>query len=162
MHISKRQEQFSLALVFAVASCAGCAIGEWKVDDDSIDITLRSKLFPRKPKIDLQLKCTWQDVFYGDEIHFFLPLNNYNDLRTEDVCVPRLLVTVLTPDDIDQWLHQSEEQMLLRNCAYWCDLRGLPPVENTNGRTVSFPRTNIFTPAALTNMMQHVNDTDLL
>nr|WP_245543634.1 DUF4365 domain-containing protein [Methanoplanus limicola] len=35
-------------------------------------------------------------------------MKNYNDLRPENVQVPRILLVLLVPDEIDIWIDQSE------------------------------------------------------
>ena len=65
MDISQRKEQFSIAYVRAVASAAGFSVSTPEVDDDSVDLTLSGRIVEgvgSRPKIDLQLKCTSEDV----------------------------------------------------------------------------------------------------
>jgi len=38
--------------------------------------------------------------------------------------VPRILVVVTVPAVAQEWLSQSEEEMVLRHCGYWISLRG--------------------------------------
>ncbi len=52
----------------------------------------------------------------------------------------------------------SVEQLILRRCAYWVSLAGLPQSNNETAVTVSVPRTNVLTVQALKDMMQRVND----
>ena len=157
MHITARQEQFSRAAVYAIASTAGCAVSERNVDDDSIDLTLCSKSLSRRPSIDLQLKCSGQNLLTATTVAFSLGLKNYDDLRIEDVFVPRLLLVTIVPPTLEEWLVQSEDQLLLRRCVYWQNLRGLPPIE-TGTITIHVPRTNVFTPAVLTGMMNAIHN----
>jgi hypothetical protein len=62
MDISHRKEQFQVGYIRALASCAGLVSGEWTVDNDCIDITLKGTGYPkpyiRNPGIDIQLKAT--------------------------------------------------------------------------------------------------------
>jgi hypothetical protein len=73
MHLTHRQEQFSNAFVEAVAAVAGCSAAQNSVDNDSIDWTLSNRL-PRRPKLDLQLKCTGNDVGTSEHIRLALPV----------------------------------------------------------------------------------------
>jgi Domain of unknown function (DUF4365) len=132
------------------------------VDDDSIDLTLCSKMLGRRPSVDVQLKCTGQDIFEEDVLKFFLDKGNYDDLRLEDVLVPRILIVVTVPADLEDWLEHSEEQLVIRKCGYWVSLRGLPPTPNSSGLTVSLPRTNMFTPETLTTIMQKIHNEESL
>ena len=130
MHITARQEQFSRAAVYAIASTAGCAVSERNVDDDSVDLSLCSKMLSRRPSVDLQLKCTGQDILAETSLRFSLSKKNYDDLRIEDLLVPRILLVVLVPPAIDQWLDQDEGRLMLRRCIYWHSLRGRVPISN--------------------------------
>lgn len=160
MDLDQRKEQFSRAYVRAVASVAGFALFESGVDDDSIDLTLAERGgggTVRSPKLDAQLKCTSQDVLGETEIRFGIKVKNYNDLRAEDVLVPRVLAVVLVPgDDPNGWITHSEQEMVMRRCGYWVALRGLPPTENTGTITVSVPRANVFSPASLQAIMGRI------
>lgn len=61
MHITHRQEAFSLAYVRAVAATAGFRVQDGtQPDDDSVDLTIAARGpggTVRSPKVDLQLKC---------------------------------------------------------------------------------------------------------
>jgi hypothetical protein len=52
----------------------------------------------------------------------------------------------------------SPEQLVLRRCAYWCSLAGLPESENETSVTVRVPRANLFNVAVLTGLMQEINE----
>lgn len=48
--------------------------------------------------------------------------------------------------------------MVIRHCAYWASLSGEPATTNTDTVTVRLPRIQQFTPDALQQLMQRVND----
>jgi hypothetical protein len=75
-------------------------------------------------------------------IKFPLPLKNYNDLRIETLN-PRILILVLVPDNINDWLHHSEAKTELEKCGYWLSLLGKPETENRSNVTVSIPYTQM-------------------
>jgi hypothetical protein len=158
MHITARQEQFSKSAVFAIASRAGCAISLRYVDDDSVDLTLCSKLHSRRPSIDVQLKCTFQDIIEDDFLKFPISRKNYDDLRTDDILAPRILLVFLVPAVLEDWIEQTEDEMLIRKCGYWFSLKGFPPTINTATVTLSIPRTNRFTIESLETMMFQVHN----
>jgi len=151
-----QQEGFGDAFLLAVAGVAGCAVSPRRPDDDSIDWTLSCRLSQR-PKLDIQMKTTITDEGEGDEIKYPLKRKNYDDLILTDVCSPRILVLVLLPRTFEEWLTLSVEELVLRKCAYWVSLAGLPATDNDSTVTVSVPRVNMFTPAALCTMMQNIN-----
>jgi Domain of unknown function (DUF4365) len=160
MHIDQRKEQFSHAYVRAVASVAGFAVAIPEVDDDSIDLILSGRGANgtvRSPRLELQLKASSRrDIIRDDAIAFPLPVKNYNDLRPDNVLVPRILVVVLLPDELGEWILHSEEQISLRRCGYWRSLRGLPETANQETITVDLPRTQIFRPVELEQIMSDI------
>jgi hypothetical protein len=158
LNLSHAQEQFSKAFVLAVAALAGCSVSEPKPDDDSIDWTLSCRLPPRRPKLDLQVKSTSNDAGSETAIHYTLKRKNYDDLILSDLLTPRVLVLVLVPSAPPMWLSASPEALVLRHCAYWVSLSGLPATTNETYVTVRVPRANLFDVTALTGLMQAINE----
>jgi hypothetical protein len=160
MHITQRQEQFSNSYIRAVASVAGYSLYKPEVDDDSIDLGIAAKGVEgtiRSPRLELQLKCPLKkNVVAAKSISYSIKIKNYDDLRTTDVLVPRILVVVVVPDDIKDWLQQSEKVLLMKHCGYWVSLRGKPPTPNNQTVTVSLSQTQLFTVEALTSLMSCV------
>jgi hypothetical protein len=60
------------------------------------------------------------------------------------------------PADEAAWTDQDEDRLLLRYCAYWLSLKGMPPTQNTATIRVAIPRTNVFSVSALTSLMEKV------
>lgn len=160
MHIDQRKEQFGLAYVRAVASVAGYGASRPEVDDDSVDLSLSDRGTggtTRSPRLDLQLKSTSRvDLFHDEHIAFPLPVKNYDDLRPDNVLVPRILVVVFLPEELDDWISHTEEQMVLRRCAYWSSLRGREFVENIANVTIHVQRNQVFNVAALRAIMANI------
>ena len=164
MDLNMRKEQFSRAYVQAVAACAGYAWSSPSVDDDSVDITLHERGgrgTVRSPKLELQLKCKEAPIPNEPAFSFFVPIKNYDDLREVSLAVPRILVVVLVPEDPNEWLKQSEEELAMRRCGYWISLRGLQPSGNQTGQTVHLSRTQSFSVLSLTEMMQRIGQGEL-
>lgn len=161
MDLSQRKEQFSEAYLRAVAAVAGFALAKPIPDDDSVDYTISARGsagLARRPKLDVQLKATAQrGVLQEDDLRFTLTIKNYDDLRPVDLVAPRVLIVVVLPEELDDWVSQTEQALCLRRCAYWRSLRGEPPTENSTGVTVSIPRTQVFSPGALQEMMTRIN-----
>jgi len=156
MTAEQQKEQFSIAYVRAVAAAAGVNIYKPEVDDDSVDIGFCTRIVRermQRPKLEAQLKCTVGVA--EDEVEFRFPLKvkNYNDLRDDDI-VPRLLILVVVPAEVDGWLHQTPEQMVLRKSAYWVRLTGLPETTNTTTVTVPVPKNQLFDVTALRRLLE--------
>jgi hypothetical protein len=148
----QQREQFSIAYVRAVAAAAKVNIYKLEVDADSIDIGFCVKSIagsPISPKIDAQLKCVSTLNLDGEEYRYPLKLKNYEEL-IGDHYTPKILIVVDAPTDAAKWLEQSHDRLMLYRCGYWCSLMNCPPVGNKASVTVSLPRAQVFSPAALT------------
>ncbi|MBS3028124.1 MAG: DUF4365 domain-containing protein [Dolichospermum sp. DET50] len=80
-------------------------------------------------------------------------------MRYTDIYVPRILVVVILADDINSWLYQCEEELVMKHCAYWTSLRGeqeLPTGQES--KSVRLSRDKIFNVEALTNLMQIISN----
>lgn len=161
MDLNNQKEQFSYAYVSAVAACAGFATSKPNVDDDSIDFKLSQKGglgTIKSPQLDLQLKCTTTPpIPKKPTFPFPLKKKNYDELRDPNVLVPRILVVVIVPHDIADWLRASERQLAMRKCGYWLSLCGLPDTGNSTSTTVNLIRKQIFTVADVTSIMNRIS-----
>ncbi len=159
MEISQRQEQFSKAYVQAVAATAGFSCTTPVVDDDSVDVTIAAK-GPRgtirSPRLDAQVKSwTTPQVVDGD-LYYALNIKNYNDLRHEDYLVPRILIAVVMPADLDEWVELSHHETKVRRCGYWASLRGMGSTMNTRSVTVTVPMSQQLSVESLTAIMDRI------
>ena len=155
MNLNEQKEQFSLAYIRAVAAQAGCQTIRWEDDHNSVDGTLRADFGRKVVQIDFQAKATSQQIVRGENIHFALPIKNYNDLRS-DTLMPRILIVVLMPSDKSQWLTQNHEQLCMRHCGYWLSLEEHQEVSNTASVTVHIPLVNMFNAKQLVDLMTKV------
>lgn len=162
MYITQQKEQFSLAYVHAIATVAGYALADIRVDDDSVDCLLCSRGRSGRvhsPRVEVQLKCTASHAPGPEHLAFPLSMKNYDDLRDPEVHVPHVLVVVCVPNDVTDWLVHSEEQLALRRCGYWMSLRDLPPQASAAKDprvTVHLPRSQHFSVAQLQAIMSRV------
>lgn len=161
MSLNTQKEDFSYAYIYAVASNMGYSLqaATRRLDDSGIDatITVPGKINSRRlPRFDVQIKSTSRNILKDESIKFRLTAKNYDELRENDPFVPQLLIVVLIPEDINNWLSQTEESLCLKRCAYWLSLRGQPPLEQQSTITVEIPRQNIFSPNALKTIMERI------
>jgi hypothetical protein len=150
-----QQEQFSDAFLLAIAAGAGCAVGRPSPDNDSVDWTLSCRL-PRRPKIDIQLKSTSAGGGSEKEIRYRLKAKNCRELSLPDLVVPRLLVLVVVPEDVEDWLCFSPRSLTLHKAAYWLSLAGGKKLSNSKSFMVSIPGSNLFTSEVLRHFMKKV------
>lgn len=157
MHLSSQQEAFSLAYVRAVAATAGYRVqGGPQPDDDSVDMTISSRGAGgtiASPKVDIQLKCQLGPPAVGNTFTYDLNVKNHEDLRHEHLQVPRILVVVVVPRQVANWLDQDDERLLMRHCGWWVSLRGEQPSENRSSVRVTIPRSQRFDVTGLDDMM---------
>ena len=155
MDLNRHKEMFSIAYINAVAARAGLEMKKIEYDVDGVDGMLVSSDGPA-PQVNFQAKSTSKDdVWRENHIAFPLKIGNYDSLRAPNF-VPRILIVVLLPDDIEDWLIQTPEQLCMRRCAYWISLRNEPEVANTSTKTVHIPAGNIFDQVALTDMLDRI------
>jgi hypothetical protein len=155
---SQRQEALSRAYVRAVAAQAGvtCAdlFQDYGADMILRDVAQREHNFVDDgPQVDLQLKSTTLAEVRETEVRYDLDVRAYNWLRQQQVSQPRVLVLMVLPEDEAQWLSQSLEELILRRCAYWLNLRGAEPTTNQRTIRIKLPRANVFSSAAVRQLL---------
>jgi len=161
------KEELSYAYVHTLSARAGFSCDRPGKDRQSMDVVVSSEgpvcddYQFHQAQLGLQLKATACDPPVSDHISFPLPINNYDDLRRLNV-IPRLLAVFLMPLDTGQWLlHEVEQHLSSRRCAYYLNLYGSPAVSNQTNRTVYIPRQNILTVESLTGLMAQASRGEL-
>lgn len=166
MTINDQKEHFSYAYARAVGAAAAVGVATPEVDDDSIDLVLFQKstgtVF-RSPRLELQVKCSQESavMITATHVHYPLKLKNYNELRADDVLVPRILLVVLVPDALGDWLKWTAQELAVRRAGYWLSLRGMPATANTTNVTVQVPLANEFSVDQLSGIMQRIGNGQL-
>ncbi len=129
-----KKEALSRAYVSAVVAGAGYTVAVQDFDRDGVDVQIRAG-GDMRPSLDLQLKASVH-LKRGDDNKFHYPLRrrNYELLRKQSL-VPRILVVLDLPAEKNHWVSVSIDKLVMRRCAYWVHLLGLP--ESTNKETVS-------------------------
>ena len=131
------KEELSYAYVHAVAARAGFSCELIRKDRDSVDLHVcaRGQLDPESsvssPAIALQVKASVIDPLPDGSFDFRLTMKNYDDLRRRSL-VPRILVVLAMPSDPADWLRLSEDELVLKRCAYYpCSARPTPRTKST-------------------------------
>lgn len=165
------ESELSYAYLHAVAARAGvgCKVSSRHDDNAGVDAELTGwGPFPnggyrQEVDIKVQLKATIkQPTVVGDSFSYSLSgINRYNDLRTDTVSTPRILVVLFLPSDDKDWLMHTEDALVLRNCAYWVSLRGANPSSNTTAQTVYLPKNQKFDPDGLTKILAQISKNEI-
>lgn len=156
------QEQFSVAYVKAVAAVAGFYAQEARPskDKDGVDLTISKRGYmgvTQSPELDIQAKSHLGDVPSIDPWKYDLKTSSYNKLRATPYQVPRILVVVMMPKDVKEWLHHTpHHQLVLRRCAYWRYLVGEPETPNTSTVRIAMPLNQILDVDGLIRIMNNV------
>ncbi|MFG6447676.1 DUF4365 domain-containing protein [Roseateles sp. BYS180W] len=158
MNANLQKEEFQYACVSAMAAHAGLNRGDFRVDEDSVDVSFKGLGYGghgrrRNPIIEFQLKCSSQDLIKGDVIKFELKVKNYNELRGDDVMVPKYLVLMLVPEDRKTWIGGDDNWLHLPHSCYWLSLRDYPPTKNQTSVVVDVPLAQRVTTDTLLAMM---------
>lgn len=163
MTLDDQKEHFSYAYARAVAATAAIGVATPEVDDDSVDLILSKKgggtVF-RSPRLEIQVKCADQTTLQitPTNIHFPLKLKNYDELRSTDLLVPRILLVVLVPNILTDWLNWTSQELALRRAGYWLSLRGMPATTNTTNVTVHVPLANEFSVTQLNAIIHRIGN----
>lgn len=162
-----RKEELSLSYLNAVCAYKGIAVERQSHDEDSIDVIIKKTIKRNSGNdfvtlLNVQLKATSQ-ILVENEIDFSypLPIKNYNDLR-KDSAVPMMLCVLRLPKREEEWVTHSVNELILRNCMYWCDLTKLPDSDNTANVSIRIPWENTLTPDKALELMQRVAETGSL
>lgn len=148
-----RKEALSRAYARAVAAAAGYAVGECDFDRDGVDLRIHAG-GEMRPALDLQLKATVKLIDPVDGLRrFALKRRNY-DLLREGAQTPRLLVVVELPQDDAEWITIADDGLTIRRRAYWLNLKGRSPTDNTSSITVEIPVENRFNVTILRQLME--------
>ena len=87
-------------------------------------------------------------------MRYDLDARTYELLRSVAQDRPCVLVLLVLPGDEASWMSQSEEELILRRCAYWMSFRDAAPTQNRGTVRVEIPRINVFSPEAVRALTQ--------
>ena len=156
------ESELSYAYLHAICSKAGlsCKQGDRHDDGAGVDaeIIYRGELehpYLKEIQLNIQLKATTIQpaVTDGYFSYFFQGVKRYDKLRTNNSPIYKILVVLFLPEEPDEWLKCSAEELILKKAAYWINLYGAPEIETSTGTTIYIPTSNILTPEALMNLV---------
>lgn len=142
--------------VRAVAAKAGYATAHPDFDRDCIDLTILAG-GEMRPRLDLQLKATINLTEIGaakDAFSYQCDRRTYDHLRMKTQ-TPRILIVMRLPKDAANWLSFAPDELVVRHCAYWVSLSGLPDLESgKESKAVHLPKSNKLDMEGLKALMQ--------
>lgn len=164
---SRRKEEISISYLNALCAQEGISMECLKHDDDGIDFILK-KIVKRRDgsffssSFEVQLKSTSSiRLERGQSFSYPLKKKNYDDLRRPSTAKPFLFLLIL-PEEEEHWLAHSVDELVIRKCMYWLDLKGLPDNDNVSSVTVHFPQENVVSPEMLRSTIMRIAEGELL
>ncbi len=159
------EAHLSYAYLHAVASHAGylCRVATTAEDKEGIDAVVTAHgLFAgtwrTQVTINIQLKATIKaPVDDGTHLSYFVQgIRRYDELRRDHREPVRILVVLFLPPQHPDWLTCSEEQLVLKRCAYWASIRNAPAADNDSGKTVKVPKNQLLNPENLKALVERL------
>jgi hypothetical protein len=159
------EAQLSYAYLHAAAVHAGleCRQATAVEDKEGIDAVVTAYgevpgTWRTQVTINIQLKATIKTPSDdGSHLSYFLKeVRRYDKLREDHREPVRLLVVLFLPEKHDDWLSCTEEQLVLKRCAYWVSLRNAPDSTNGTGQTVKIPKDQILKPENLKALVERL------
>lgn len=159
--VQHKKEALGQAYVRAVIAKAGFNLGKSDFDygfDGTIkDVDNRhGRYFETGFGLNFQLKSSCDVFVEGDYLVYDLESKNYNDLVIETTMLPNILILFVLPQDEDTWVSVDKNKLMIRQCAWWCSLEGLPATDNKTAKRIRIPINQIFSPDALVEIMNKV------
>ena len=125
-----RRKPCPRAYAQAVAARAGYLTSVYDFDRDGVDLRIQAG-GDMRPALELQLKATI-NLGRPRDGHFRFRLNRRNyDLLRDQTQTPRLLVVLDLPRDQREWMTVTVDELVLRRCAYWLNLKGFEATEKS-------------------------------
>ena len=162
------ESELSYAYMHAIASRAGmsCVVSGRHEDNSGLDARLMAwgpfegGGYLTEVTLYVQLKATIIPPVDNERTlsYFLHGVERYNKLRMETRSTPLILVVLFLPQNAADWLEHSEEELVLRRCAYWTSLCGAPETANANGQTIHIPKANLFNAEGLIALMTRLSN----
>ena len=158
-------EQMSKAFAKAVAAHAGLIMREYTIDY-GIDGRFSDVRYDQKRNrysengfgIDFQIKATTNLIINSGRIVYDLEVKNYLDLIETDIGTPRILIVYSMPKEREQWITVTENETVLKKCAWWCTLKGHEDTDNKSKIRIEIPEKQLLTTNELQRLIQCVRE----
>ena len=164
---TQKKEDLSISYISSVCAVAGVDYEIVRHDGDSSDgiikkiINLGGKR-RFKAELHVQLKCTSSPSQYtdhGDTITYKLKVKNYNDLCMEGTA-PQVLGLLVIPENEQDWVEWSPDELLIRGCMYWADFSGKAESNNSSTVTVTVDKKNVINSDSLCDILEKIAKED--
>ena len=109
----------------------------------------------KDPNFRVQLKSTYSafDRRADGQLVYNLRAKNYNDLVVTNRMTPLILVVLWMYEDVNDWIEQTDEFLKITRRAYWMNLSGQDPTENSETKTIEINENQLLTAESLKELM---------
>ena len=163
------KEELSKSYASAISAAAGINCQFYGRDYGQDGVFLDVKYYAERKSyrqtgfaIDFQLKATVNATAKNGLFLYDLEKKNYLDLIDTGVGRVRILLLYILPKDKNEWLNVTSSETVLKRCAYWCSLRGLPVVNNKEKVRIKIPASQMLTVEELKRLMENVKSGGVL
>jgi hypothetical protein len=159
-----KQEQLSRAYINAVVADAGHVFQPASELDYGVDGSVKQIKVVNKRRcesgysFDVQLKATTTWEVDNEYIIYDVEAKTYNDLSlrfSERRATEIVLAVLCLPANEREWLTISQEELVLKKCCYWCQLKD-GPTNNTSSKRIKIPICNILSPESVERLLSKV------
>lgn len=159
---SHTKESLSLSFITAIAAKAGVACRvpqgvEYGTDAYLVKVKqlTNGKYRDTGYILPIQIKATTTSLIRGDKVIYDIEAEAFNKLAEWEGDSQIILVLFCLPEDPDEWLLLSENELILKRCCYW---HILEKTSTSNKRTtrLEIPREQIFTPNIVESLFEKV------
>ncbi len=163
---NNRKAELSYEYVRTLARAAGlaCSEGHRRLLGSGVDVRLeiRERLDSQSQlqhfSLDFHLHATSRrPALVGSKLAASLEVERYDSLRGTTAGLPRFAVLLALPEEPENWLTVSVEELIERHSARWLCLQGAPETVSPSEINVLFPVWNVLTPAALREIARRVS-----
>jgi hypothetical protein len=161
LRIKARMEMLQNGQLYAIAAAAGCTMSKPEPDDGidwQLTHTSAQHIIDRDVDLKIQLKST--STVEADPASGFVAVSLSNDrfelMARRPVTIKRILVAMIVPPDIENWVTSSHQGLTVHHGAYWVSMAGMTPNAAAKSTTVRVPTSQIFDDAALCRIMQRI------
>jgi hypothetical protein len=159
------ESRLSYAYLHAVVSHAGFVCRPATPDEDKEGIDAAVTAYGSFPgtwrtqvTINVQLKATVKTpTDDGSYLSYSVQgIRRYDKLREDHREPVRILVILFLPQANADWLNCSENELILKKCAYWVSLRNASASDNQTAQTVKIPKNQLFSQDNLNTLINRL------
>ncbi len=161
------EEDLSKAYVLAVGAKAGLIVRftdghDYTVDGSLHEVSiLNGKRHESGFSFEFQLKASKNCIVKESSIAYDFDADTYNYLceraKTKHT-TPIILLLLVLPENEEEWLSISTDQLILKKACYWMKIDG-KFTENSETKRISIPQEHLFDVSAVQTLISQIKTT---